>query len=154
MARFKDFLKEFALVLVLVVAVNLLLTGPLTPALDLLAKAVSGHTSSIRSLLLPLLSMLASVPAGYMVFQRSKDLKMAFTTCALASGLAIVLVSIYSVVTNFAAFSSSSRSVTGPVIDYLFSTAGLALGYFCLGLVGGILGVELRYRAQKKKIVK
>ncbi|GEM_PF-3762747 len=154
MSHFKSFLKEFLLVLLLVFAVNFLLSFPLAPLFDGPAKALSMHAPVLKNFLLTALTMLAAVPAGYLIFQNSKDIKMSFTIPALASGLAMVLLSLYAAAANIGALGSSSPGLQGAFLDYFLGTTALALTYFCLGLVGGIVGGEIRYRLQKKKAAK
>ena len=154
MQHLRTFLKEFLLVLLLVLAVNFLLTFTLAPLLDGPAKALSMHAPVLRNFLLTALTLLAAVPAGYMIFGKSKDIKMSFAIPALGSGLAMVLLSLYSASANIGVLSPSSASLQGIFLDYFFSTGSLALTYFCLGLVGGIAGGEIRYRLQKRKAAK
>ncbi len=150
MARFGEFVGEFFLVLALVAAFNLVLGQLLAPALVSAAKAASMNVGSLRAFLLTLLTLLSTIPAGFLIFQKSRDLKAAFTIPAAASGLAIVALSVYSVLANFQLFMASSPTVPGLVADYFLSTAALAVSYFCIGLAGGILGAEIRFRTQKK----
>lgn len=151
MSHFRSFIKEFLLVLLLVLAVNFLLSFALAPMFDGPETALSMRPIVLKNFLLTALTMLSAVPAGYLVFQNSKDIKMSFTIPALASGLAMVLLSFYGAAANIGMLSSFSHGLQGVFLDYFFSAAALAISYFCLGLVGGLLGGEIRYKLQRKK---
>ncbi len=154
MARFTDFLKEFFLVIALVFAVNFLLAIQFPTLFDPIADVLSIRGGVLRNFSMTILTLFACIPAGFLIFQKSKDLKIAFTVCAAGSALAIILLGILSTYMNLQFIYPASPSIGSVFIEYLLNTATIALTYFCIGLVGGILGVELRFRTLKKKAVK